>query len=564
MAGPGEVYEAMRTREDGRIETTPANLVANRIFIKKNMPYSFADRPFMIPVFDDPHRHLLLKTGRQVSKSTTLAARVLIHTEVYAPYTVLFLAPTFKQTSVFSHDRLGPTIKESPHLHVRMDADCLDNVLEKEFVDGSLIYLSYAKDNADRTRGLTTDEVLYDEIQDMLLDAIEAVTSQSMFTSRYKRRCFSGTPKSLSNGVERKWRQSDQREYMVRCHHHGALPYHQKLTLKNVGTEFQICDRCGHRLNTLDGLWVRTSTVTEDGKEPHVHGYHIPQIIFPTMDTVLPSGGKGFLDWTEFLQALDKEDDVTISNEMFGESADSAEKPITEDQLRAMCDPKRRMVCEYPEDAIGWYTFAGVDWGEGKSATVLVIGQFNPKNPKKFRFLFFRSFKKRDANPEICVPEILRICELFRVKRLHADWGGGFGQNSRIHESKGDDFLSTNYWSSAIGGKNVNYDPNMNRFVLNKSVTFSRFFEAMKRQGMEVAMRWEDFQIFAKDVLAEFREERKNGDPFFDHNPDEPDDALHAMIYCWLIASWMRYSESFVDQARKAPTSTLHQPTISW
>lgn len=561
------MYESLRTLDDGSVATTMANLVANRIYIKKNTPYSFLDRPWMIDIFDDPHRYILLKTARQVSKSTTIGARILTNTEVYAPYSVIYLSPSFRQTASFSHDRLGPTIKDSPHLQVRMDQDCLDNVLEKEFADGSFIYLSYAKDNADRVRGISGDELDLDEIQDMDLDAVEKVVRESLFVSPHKRRLYSGTPKSFSNGIERRWRESDQREWMVRCRRHGPKPYHQKLTRRNVGKTGPICDRCGALLYTPDGLWVRTSTRTAEGKEPYIHGYHLPQIIFPTTETQLAPGKFGFLDWGEFLRDIESvdTDDATVANEKFGESADSAEKPITEDQLRALCVPQMRMPTQYADYMLGEYTFAGIDWGEGKAPTVLAIGQFSPKNPKKFRLLFARKYSGRDARPEVCVPDILRLCEAFRVKRAHADWGGGFGQNSRLHEARGDEFLSTNYWSSSISGKNIAFDENLNRFVLNKSITFTRFFEALKRGGIEVAMCWEDFQNFGKDVLAEFREQRKNGDPYFDHHPNEPDDFLHAFVYCWLIACWIRYSADFVDNARvSAKSGTLHQPTVGW
>ncbi len=555
----------MRTRADGVIETTPANLVANRVFLRKNAPYTFNDRPWMADIFDDPHRYIFLKTARQVSKSTYLASRIVVHTEIYAPYTVLYLSPTFKQTSVFSHDRLGPTIKDSPHIAMRVDQDCLDNVLEKEFVDGSIIYLSYAKDNADRCRGLTADELDLDEIQDMNVDAVEGVVSQSLFTSRHKRRGYSGTAKSFSNPVERLWRKSDQREWMVRCRRHGKLAYHQKLTRRNVGLVGPVCERCGNVLNTLDGLWVRTSTRNDDGSAPHVHGYHLPQIIFPTTEVPLATGGFGFLDWAQFLIDMANNDDATVANEMFGESADSAEMPISEDQMRAMCAAGLSMPTEYSDSMIGSYTFAGVDWGAGiSSATALVIGQFNPKNPNKFKIIFCRRFHKKDANPQYCVPEILRLCAIFRVKRLHADWGSGLGQNSRILEEMGDDFMTTNYWSSSISGKNIAFDENLNRFVLNRSVTMNRFFEALKRQGFEVGFSWEDFRTYANDILNVRKEERLNGDPVFVHDDGTMDDFCHATIYCWLIACWMKYSEAFVDTARKTQGSKLHNPAMTW
>lgn len=551
-----EAAGGMLRYEDGSVVTTPANLVANRIFIKKNIPYSFVDRPFMAAIFNDPHPQIGLMTARQVSKSTTLASDAIVRSEVYAPYTTLMVTPSQDQTRKFSHDRLGPSIETSPAVRAQVTSEQLSSVLEKEFISGSKIYLSYAKDNPDRARGITADDLKLDEVQDMILSLVEPVLRESMFTSRHKRVWWSGTPKSMSNGIEQRvWRQSDQREWMVRCWHCSnaeGLPFHQKLTLKNVGKKGPICTRCGHMLNTLDGQWVITSTRTEQGKEPKIHGYHIPQIVFPTMDVEVAPGLTGFLDWQELLEALDSPeyDEATLLNEKFGESADSEDRPVKEDELRAICTPNARMVTRYHDWMQGEQVFAGVDWGHGTSATVLAIGQFDPRDRDVFRYLFMRKFQGRDTDPKICIPQILRLCHDFRVHRLHADYGGGFGLNSQIRDARGDEFLTKNYWSASVRGKNVQYNESMDAYVLNRSLNISRFFQAIKRMQMSCSFSWEEFKPFARDIMHVFREERKNGDMYYDHKPEEPDDAMHAMIYAWLIASFMRYGTDRIETVR--------------
>lgn len=560
----------LRIGADGKVATTIANLVANRINIKKNVRYSYRDRPWMIPIFNDQSKNVFFKFARQISKSTTLSARSLIHTEIYNPYTVMYISPTFKQTSVFSHERLGPTIKDSPSIQVRMDSESLDNVLEKSFVDGSAIYLLYAKDNADRCRGYTADEILYDEIQDMNLKAIEAVVGESLFTSIWKRRAYSGTPKSFANPVQALWEDTDQCELMVRCRRHGALPYHQALTMRNLGLRGPICNRCGHKLNTMDSVWVSTNSSDSHGKKPTIRGYHLPQIVFPTDETILADGKPGFLAWSELLRDIDRNDEATTLNEKFGESADSAQIPVSQEKLMSICTSDRPMAMEYMPHWEGSYTFAGVDWGAGiDSATAFVIGQFDPRNPAKFKILYCRRFHKKEANPEFCVPEIMRLCEKFRVKRLHADWGSGLGQNSKILANMGDDFITTNYWSSSISGKNMTFDNNLNRFVLNRSVTISRFFEALNSNGFAVDFSWGEWKTYAEDIMNVRKEERKNGDPFYVHVNGRMDDFMHATVYCWLIASWIKYSEDYVDRLKSNAgagfgSMKVHDPTLKW
>lgn len=539
--------------------TTPANLVANRIFIKRGMQYTFDDRPFLVDIFDDPHRYVAMKTARQVSKSTTLAAKGLIACEALAPYTVLSLTPSRDQTSKFSHDRLGPTIQDSPAVVELLDRDGVNNVMEKSFVNGSRYYLKYGRENADSSRGISCDETHYDEVQDMNLEPVEAVTRECMFMSPHKKRMYSGTPKSHSNGIEQRiWRRSDQREWMVRCHHHGKYPYYQKLTLKSIGLQGPICDRCGNLVDTLDGQWIRTSTRTDDGKEPYIHGYHIPQILFPTNKVQLPSGKMGILDWSEFLLEIENSDEATVLNEKFGESADSADRPITEEELRRCCDPTRTMPDEYLDWMIGDYTYAGIDWGWGiKSATALVIGQFEPGNSNNFRIVHCKKYFGDEADPSFCIPDILQTMQRFRVRRCHADFGSGLGLNSQIRDACGEDFITSNYWSSSISGKRIQYEQKLDRFVVNKAVSLSRFFLALKKRAITIAFRWEDFKIFGQDFLNEFREERRNGDPYYDHKQNEPDDFLHAACYAWLISSWLKYNDNFIDSAA---TGSIHNP----
>lgn len=525
--------------------------------IKPGVRYSFADRPFMAQIFDDRHQRIGLMTARQVSKSTTMAADAIIKCEAEAPYTVLVLTPSQDQTRKFSYDRLGPTIEYSPSVRSRVGVGELDSVFEKGFKDGSKIYMSYAKDNADRARGITADQINYDEVQDMSLGPVEAVTKESLFTSRWKRRIYSGTPKSNANGIEQRvWRQSDQREWMVRCHHHAPV-YFQALKLDNVGLKGPICDRCGRALNTLDGLWVATSTRTEQGRVPLIHGYRIPQIIFPTTDVEVAPGRTGFLDWQDLLDDLQTVDEATILNEKFGRSADSDERPIKESDLTVICDPTRSMPTAYDmDDMRGEQTFAGIDWGYGLgSATVLVIGQYDPRDARRFRYVFMKRYDRREADPKTCIPDILRWMTAFRVARCHADFGSGLGLNSQIEDARGDAFLSTNYWSSSINGKNIKYEQDLRRYVLNRSVHITRFFQAIKQRAIAVAFNWDDFKPFARDITNVFREERKNGDPYYDHKPTEPDDAMHAMIYCWLIASFVKF------QADGARNRSPNDPT---
>lgn len=515
------------------LKLKPSQLIAGRIYIKKGKRYSFGDRPFMRAVFNDPGRYILMKTARQISKSTTLAGKALTKMEAHSPYTVLFTAPEMDQTKKFSYDRVQPTIDSSPDIKALVSKEDIKNVYEKSFSNGSKYYLKYAKSAADSCRGISCDEWHCDEVQDVILKNVEPVIQESMFASEYGFRMYSGTPKSFENGIESKlWKRSDQREWMVRCHHHGKLPYHQKMTLKNVGVDGQICDRCGNPLNVRDGIWIRHRTKTDQGEPVHIHGYHISQIMLPTTEH------GGVLKWFDFkLELKNADSENWVLNEKFGESADSAEKPITEDDLKAICTD-RDMATE-PEEWMKKRTWwAGIDWGLGLgSSTVLTIGCTGPDDV--FEYTRLRRWTGDDCDPKIVIPAIAYELRRFRIKHVHCDFGGAVDMNVRLQEEGFS--VSTNYWSANATQVYEKDVFGITRYTMNRSIEMSDFFADIKKHRIRINMKWTDFQPFSEDILCIFREQRKTKQehqlPFFDHPDGTMDDSCHSMIYTRLAAT---------------------------
>jgi len=100
----------------------------------------------------------LLKTGRQVSKSSSLAAQGVIFSNSIPYFSTLYVTPLFEMIRRFSHNYVRQLIEESPVRHLFLNSKMLNSVLQRNFKNGSAMYFSYALLDAERTRGIPADK----------------------------------------------------------------------------------------------------------------------------------------------------------------------------------------------------------------------------------------------------------------------------------------------------------------------------------------------------------------------------------------------------------------------
>jgi hypothetical protein len=114
-------------------------------------PFSFEGRDYLMPIYNRPDKHLLLKTARQVEKTTSLANDLVI-SSVVTPYNkTLYVSPSHTQTRQFSNEKLKLAIEKSPMIaKYFQDHTVSTQVFEKGFTNGSYIFLRSAFRSADR------------------------------------------------------------------------------------------------------------------------------------------------------------------------------------------------------------------------------------------------------------------------------------------------------------------------------------------------------------------------------------------------------------------------------
>ncbi len=353
-------------------------------------PYDLGDHYCFSPLFRLlMPKNLVLKTGRQVSKSTSLASHGVVLSNCLPFFKTLYVTPLYEQIRRFSNNYVRRFIDESPVKALWTGTDTENNVLQRSFKNKSVMLFSFALLDADRVRGVSSDQVSLDEIQDLDPDHIPII-QETMSYSRYALTRMAGTPKSLDNPLEGAYRRSSAAEWFIPCHSckHWNIPsiehdldkmigpYNIHISEKYPGT---VCAKCQKPINPRHGRWVHRYP----DRRWVFAGYHVPQILLPLH----------FADpekWSTLLMKREGWGNMTQAqfyNEVMGESIDAGQKLISETDLRKACvlpwknkkepDPAcLENIDEYK------HRMLAIDWGgggeDGISFTVLAVLGFRP------------------------------------------------------------------------------------------------------------------------------------------------------------------------------------------
>lgn len=510
--------------------------------------FSFEGRDYLLPIYDSGYRDILLKTARQVEKTTFLGNN-LVTDSVVVPYNKsLYVSPSHTQTRQFSNEKLRPVLEQSPMISKYFQNSAVSSqVFEKGFANGSYVFLRSAFRTADRTRGISARNLALDEIQDMLGSEIPVIME---CTSHFPDATvlMSGTPKSFDNPIESYWQESSQNEWMVPCNCTSPT-YWNFLDEKNIApTEWYtsgklppgpICKKCMKPIDITKGRWMTFSP----GKR--VQGFRIPQLMVPWIISTMEQ-------WVKLLWKRDNYPLGQFYNEVLGLSYDNASKPITRDELIKLCDSTGKFLSDYPtpeEAAFGrrMMLTAGVDWGEGNdgseksptgkirnaSYTILTLGYY--VNQKQFKVMFVKKYIGAQADPEYCIKDIARICAMYDVKLCGVDWGHGWGANNQLVRLLGANKVVQFQYLPKQKQK-MKWDPIGFKYQLHRNLLISEFFFQMK-EGNMIFPAWKVIEPYAKDILSvfveysEYRREMK-----YDHKPTDPDDFLHSLHYSKLAS----------------------------
>lgn len=356
-----------------------------QLFTLKGNPYSLEYyKPFWQVFSLEIPRRILIKAGRQVSKSTTLASRSVLFAYLIPFFSTFFLFPLRQQATKFSSLYVKPFITHSPIIKKMVDRTTVNNVMLKTFKNGSALHFSYVHGDPLRIRGTSVDQLCIDEVQDVDLSELP-IYIETLSASKYRLQLYTGTPKTTENTIEQLWQSSSQSEWVIRCEHCNydniaSIQFDLERMIGEVKDTISlrepatICAKCGRSINPLNGHWEHRFK----NKIYDFIGLHMPQIIFPHhfadkmawKDLILKQ--QGFAGYTI----------AKFYNEVLGESYDVAIKLITKSELlEAACLDIDNNPSDYSEQVKlaqkYQYRFMGVDWGgygeENVSQTAVAV-----------------------------------------------------------------------------------------------------------------------------------------------------------------------------------------------
>jgi intein/homing endonuclease len=480
--------------------------------------------------------HTFIVEGLVTHNSTTQSAKSLVLGALFPAYQTLYVAPRFDQVTVFSSQRFKPMAEDSKPLWdegLLRPSKTLWQVGAKELLNRSFYNFRSCYTTADGCRGITAQALLIDEIQDIISDNVpilEKCQAHWGWETGLRHRMYAGTPKTTNNTLTRRYRQSCQFEWIVRCAHCG---FDNFLDEKVIGLKGYICTKCGGDIVMALGRWVPMNPAALDVS----WGFRIPQMMVP---------------YVTHADVLSQLEDPNISrlkfnNETLGLPYDEGELILTEAIMLKACEANRINMTPAQLGMIaksGTPVFAGIDHGsaEGNSPsfTVLVMGTVDSNGRLQVQHITKFTGKLAALAPQ---PGILnQMLREAGVTLVFSDWGFGAHQNARLTDEFGwargsarnmlAEVMYVSQRQIAI------FDPVAGRYKVDRNQSMIACIDDIK-MGRLLFFKADAMKPFVNDFTTIYTEYNdKYGTTKFDHK--DPDDVFHATNLCRLAALTFR------------------------
>lgn len=516
----------------------------------KGVPIDLSRRPWLPDIYNfsvtqDPgeesRRKLLLVFGRQSEKSTTVGNMFLSLANLIPYLRLLYVTASHAQMREFSDERLRAVISDSPRLQL-LTGDGLgvgmrevQNVLTKRWISHAKITLRSVYKNADRVRGIPSDVLGVDELQDILVDNLPVI-EETLFASSLDEgpiSIYAGTPKSFDNAIEYYWnRYSTQNEWMTKC---SSCGFWNCVDEKHIRPWGLACEKCEKEINPVDGQrqWVRFGK-----RDQEWEGFHLCQPIVLYAYRHMPDVFNR--KWRGLVGKRKRYSRQKFMNEVMGRSHDSGTKPVTLEEVRRCCAPGLQMMERPPKNIVNGMTWAGIDWGGGEvSYSILSIWRYD--NQGRFQCCYAKRYEGIESDSDYVIDDMIKTCARYKITRIGADWGFGFHANPRLRKAFGAAKVIF-YAHTGSQKEKVHWDKAGGKFTTHRTRVLQDFFNLIKTgpsAGGVVFPNWEQFETFANDILAvyqEFSEQRR--EMVFDHPKGSPDDFLHTCVYALLASQF--------------------------
>lgn len=383
------------------------------------------------PIFDVAlPSQTLLKTGRQVGKTTSLFAMSTIRAAAIPHHRLMYVITLKDLATSVSTTYLKQFTALSPIKNILLTPSCKKSTLFKEFRNGSRIVLRYAKSDPSRIRSFPNDVLLIDEFQDFDPNDLPVIR-ETLTASQWRITLYAGTPLTHDNILNVYWMDSTRSEWLIKCDHcnhwnipsaeHDLInmigPYHDDISPECPGT---VCAKCRKPINPRFGQWVPANRE----KLGYFHGYHIPQVILPMH----------FEDRDRWRELVEKMESPTYPryrfyNEVLGECWDEGVSAITRNVLEEVAVLPPASINSARERRSRYiFTVLSVDWGGGGQAgTSRTTVCFAGLTPDNFIEIPWGTRLIGDAEPFAEAEKIIQYYNILQPDAIVHDFTGGIG-----------------------------------------------------------------------------------------------------------------------------------------
>jgi hypothetical protein len=519
----------------------------------KDRPLLFSDYGFSFQIFNI---HLggftVLRGSRQISKSTSFAARQLLLTRLFPGFSSLYISPRSQQLETYAN-RLQEMVRAQ--LDYKPDYKLRQNLHLKEFANGSKIELAYVLSSASNVRGKSSDEILFDESQDFDPD-LEIEVEQVQSASEYPITFYAGTSLTTDTFLEKKYGESSGGVWVMTCpsgHENIPLPEHGVMDM--IQPEGPCCAKCGKLLNVRAGRFLHSNMQAFEAKK---YGFHIPQLIVPS---VIQNPYR----WSKIYERKNKGDYRKFLQEILGVPTEEGEREITRQQLQDICTLGKDvgLLKRNAQAKKYQYIVSGCDWGGSDyqpmshtkiSTTVHVVLGITSNG--LFDILHMSRFT--GMNYDDIIGTIIREWKQHMGFALASDFGVGAVYNSKLREFiQPEKHLIFNYVGPATALISEPKGPHIyNQWSLNKTESLSFTFDAIRQKRIR-CFSWEYAEEYLTDCLNMYRapgEKAGNAGTntfIYRASASRPNDTLQALNYAYMLGKIMIGEPMFSDLSMK-------------
>lgn len=358
-------------------------------------PLDFKDHKYLEGIYKDQHHSIVYIKGAQLGVSERLISEAVWICDRLGK-NVLYTFPTSSQLSDFAQARLEPVFNMSDYLSRITGSMSADEMKEKGLDPGDFkkvgkvglkqvrngfLYLRGSQ-NQQQIISVDADVVFLDE-RDRFMEAHVPYIDKRLLHSTLKWRREASTPTFPGFGVDNSYKESDQREWQVKCPHCGRwqeLDFFKNVDLENAEVFCRFCKKKGiQRLG--NGRWYITKPENSE-----VHGYRISGLYNPRRTT------KDLVEQYEKAKNSGFSAMQQFYNQVLGMSFEAEGQKILVSELEAI-----KGDYETPFKTKG--TFAGAD--VGTKIHVVVSDIYNRKNRYVYIGSVSKFFGPRDSLEEL-------------------------------------------------------------------------------------------------------------------------------------------------------------------